>query len=238
LPLRASSSGPRPSGLAPLGLSSTQLAQRKYRVPSRGRYGRHPNWRAWAEQLAGPPPPQAATGDASWEGVAVGRGGGEVVAVVSPRLTQRSLVAAFQKAHADPGEGRYSRSSQQQAHCHQLATQYCGWWIRRSRGDRFVVLGRNLALSDAHRVNAPRASASVAPLCQLAGGPRKHQSISRPYLATGRACVHFSSLVQWQLQPSSYPLNSPQSPNSVGASWRSYRVNRVQPPSRGLFGAI
>jgi hypothetical protein len=34
-----------------------------------------------------------------------------------------------------------------------------------------------------------------------------------------------------------YPLNSPQSPNSVGASWRRYRVNRVQPPSRG-FGAV
>jgi hypothetical protein len=34
-----------------------------------------------------------------------------------------------------------------------------------------------------------------------------------------------------------YPLNSPQSPSSVGASWRRYRVNRVQPRSRG-FGAI
>jgi hypothetical protein len=33
LPLRASSSGPRPSGLAPLGLSSIQLPQRKYRAP-------------------------------------------------------------------------------------------------------------------------------------------------------------------------------------------------------------
>jgi hypothetical protein len=31
--LRASSSGPRPSGLAPLGLSSIQLPQREYRVP-------------------------------------------------------------------------------------------------------------------------------------------------------------------------------------------------------------
>jgi hypothetical protein len=40
-------------------------------------------------------------------------------------------------------------------------------------------------------------------------------------------------------QHQQYPLTSPQSPNSVGASWRRYRVNRVHPPppSRGL-GAI
>jgi hypothetical protein len=32
------------------------------------------------------------------------------------------------------------------------------------------------------------------------------------------------------------PLNSPQSPSSVGAPWLRYRANRGQPPSRGIRG--